>query len=292
VTQAQVEAQQPIANSVVATALDGDDDPVSDTDEATVAVVAAAPSLVVDKSATLVTDNGSAGVADLGDVIGYAVSVTNNGNVGLVGLQVSDQFGAAPATTLTCTPSTLAPQASVNCAGYQHVVTQADIDARVALANVASATATRIGGGAVIADSDDASVPVAAAAAGIALEKSATLEDVDGDSQADAGETIAYEFTVTNTGNVTLSAVAVQDAMLGGVVACAPAQLAPQGDATCGPVDYTVTAADMLGTTIENVATASGLPAGSASPITSATASTSTAVDPGPLIFRDGFESN
>lgn len=53
-------------------------------------------------------------------------------------------------------------------------------------------------------------------AAALTLDKTAELDDLDGDGLIDAGETIAYSFLVRNAGQVTLQDVVVDDPMLAG----------------------------------------------------------------------------
>ncbi|MEZ5191687.1 MAG: hypothetical protein R2734_03660 [Nocardioides sp.] len=57
-----------------------------------------------------------------------------------------------------------------------------------------------------------------------------------------AGDTIDYTFVVTNTGNVTLDPVTVDDLTVG-PVSCPAGPLAPGDSVTCGPVTYTLTQA-------------------------------------------------
>jgi uncharacterized repeat protein (TIGR01451 family) len=289
VTQDEVEAGGTLDNVASASADDEGGDPVSDSDDAIIAVVAADARLTIDKTATLNPDNGAPGVADAGDVIRYSVSVTNSGNVRLANLGVIDSFMGGTAQALTCAPTTLQPGQQASCTAYQHAVTQAEIDAGVALSNLASASATRVGGGPAVQGSDQTSIAVVAAAPSIAIDKSAQLNDGDGDALADAGETIAYSFSASNTGNVTLSGVQVQDARLGGAVSCAQATLAPGASTACGPVNYTVLAADLQQATIVNSATAQASAPGDA-PVQSSADTTATPTDRGALVFRDGFE--
>lgn len=97
----------------------------------------------------------------------------------------------------------------------------------------------------------------------ITLDKRALLDDLNGNSKADVGETIEYEFVLTNPGNVTLTKVGVLDAKAG-TVSCPSQTLAPQATETCKAVRvHTVTTADVAASTIVNRAEASGTdPAG------------------------------
>lgn len=59
--------------------------------------------------------------------------------------------------------------------------------------------------------------------------------DADAEPLADI---ISYTFTVTNTGEVTLEDVEVNDPQFGGFVPCKPTTLAPGESTSCGPVDW------------------------------------------------------
>ena len=77
---------------------------------------------------------------------------------------------------------------------------------------------------------------------------------------ANAGDQIVYSFTVTNTGNVTLTNVTVSDpqvTIVGGPIASlAPGQI----DNTTFTATYTLTVADILAGSFTNLATATGTP--------------------------------
>jgi hypothetical protein len=84
-----------------------------------------------------------------------------------------------------------------------------------------------------------------------------------------AGQTINYNYLVTNTGNVTLSAVGVVDAHVGlNGLSCPDSTLAPSAAETCTAA-YQVTPADISAGSIVNTATAQGVAPGTATPISS-----------------------
>jgi LPXTG-motif cell wall-anchored protein len=62
---------------------------------------------------------------------------------------------------------------------------------------------------------------------------------------------VTYTFTVTNTGNVTLTRVRIKDPMLG-TVECKRTRLKPGKSTTCTAPPYTVTAADVRDGTLVN----------------------------------------
>ena len=84
-----------------------------------------------------------------------------------------------------------------------------------------------------------------------------------------AGQTINYNYLVTNTGNVTLSGVSVVDAHAGLIgLSCPDTKLAPSASETCSAT-YQVTPTDLNAGSIVNTATAQGVPPGTATPISS-----------------------
>ncbi|MGN8051455.1 DUF7507 domain-containing protein, partial [Curtobacterium sp. 22159] len=133
------------------------------------------------------------------------------------------------------------------------------------------------------------------------VKRAGTPVDANGDTITDAGDTIQYTFTVTNSGDVPVSAVAVNDPKVGAVT-CEAATLAPEASTTCAADDpYTITAADAASGSVDNTATATGTsPTGAT--VTSPPSSTSTpaatarpgltvvkSADPsGPESFRPG----
>ena len=97
--------------------------------------------------------------------------------------------------------------------------------------------------------------------ASIAIDKTASaISDANSNGVQDAGDTITYSFEVTNTGNVALTLIAVDDPKLGGAIPCASTSLAPGASMTCPPKTYPLTLADLNASTVVNTATVTGKP--------------------------------
>ena len=104
----------------------------------------------------------------------------------------------------------------------------------------------------------------------LTLVKSATQS-----SYSAAGQSIDYDYLVTNTGEVTLSGVGIIDTHAGlSGLSCPEATLAPGAAETCSAT-YVVTPADVGAGSITNTATAQGTPPGAATPLSSAPSSVS-----------------
>lgn len=108
------------------------------------------------------------------------------------------------------------------------------------------------------------------------VKHAATPVDVNGNGLTDAGDTIAYTFTVTNSGNTILDGVGVTDAKVGAVT-CPQATLAAGAEETCtADSAYVVTADDVTDGSVDNSATATGTPPDDTASVTSAPSTTST----------------
>ncbi|MFT4286346.1 hypothetical protein [Nocardioides sp.] len=250
VTQDDIDAGDDITNSATATGTDPNDDPVTAQDGATVEVDQTA-SLSVVKSADVSTVDAAA------DTITYTFTVTNTGNVTVTDIVVDETSfsGTGELSAIACDPTTLAPKASVDCtATYE--VTQADIDAGT-ITNSATATGTDSNGDEVTSEESNTATVEVSQEPSLTVVKSSDVDTVDA-----AADTITYTFTVTNTGNVTVTDIAINETSFSGTgelsaISCEATTLTPKQTTVC-TATYTVAQADINAGEISNAATATG----------------------------------
>ncbi len=249
---------------------DGDGDP----DDPTVTPLAQSPDVSVTKTAGAPADSNGDGVAGgVGDEISYSFVVTNTGDVTLTDVTVTDAL-----VTVSGGPiASLAPgdtDSTTFIAVY--TITQADVDAGQVV-NSATVTGDDPAGDPVTDVSDDPDDPTDIDPDGdgdpddptvtpliqnadlSVIKEAAALTDTNGDGIAGGvGDEVSYTFTVTNTGNVTLTNITVTDplvAVSGGPIAA----LAPgDSDNTTFIAVYTITQADVDAGQVVNTATATG----------------------------------
>jgi uncharacterized repeat protein (TIGR01451 family) len=196
---------------------------------------------------SIVKDATETSYGAVGDVIHYSITATNDGNTTIAAVTITD----ANAVLGTCTPangSSRTPGQSITCSAT-HTITQADIDAGSYLNTACVDDGVGTGGAAQACD--DATVNASKNPA-LSIVKTTTFV-----GKYDAGDTLHYNITVTNTGNVTLNNVVVTDLLVGDL-ACDPgttvASLAPGGAITC-TASYAIQAGD-LGGSVTNEACA------------------------------------
>ncbi len=245
VTQAELDAGV-FTNTATVSAQDPGANPVSDTSSAT-ANAAQSPALDLSKVIT----SGDP-YANVGDGILYTITATNTGNVTLDNVSISDP-GATLGSCSPVQPASLAPGQTLTC-GASYSIVQADVDAG-SFSNTATVEGDDPDGNPVSAA--DTAVATAVQTLALSLVKTASLNDDNGNTFADAGEVIDYTITSVNTGNVTLADVEITDPLIG-ALSCTPAQpatLAPTEQLVCTG-SYTVTAVDVAaGGFVVNTAT-------------------------------------
>ncbi len=206
------------------------------TDTVTVPLAA----ITIDKTSTTTS------ITEAGQVVPYAITVTNAGELTLTGLTVTDDacdsgpsyssgdtgadtvFAAGEAWVYTC----------------NRTVSQAEIDAGGNLSNTATADTDQ-----TASKNDTLDIPVNAVD-GLTLEKTATETYYTA-----AGNTISYSYLVSNSGKTTLAGpVTVADNKA--TVTCPPVvSFAPGDEVTC-TATYTVLAGDVTTKHVTNTATA------------------------------------
>ena len=200
-----------------------------------------APSVSVVKTAS-VTNYSAPGTP-----ITYSYLVTNTGNVDLSAVSVTDPQMSLSA--ISCPSATLAPAASETCTAT-YTTTQADVDAGLII-NTGTASGTFQTGPAVTATST-LTIPAIDTPA-LTLVKSAGVT-----IYAASGTPITYFFFITNSGNVTLTALSITDPHVGlSAISCPYSFLAPGISEIC-TATYTTTPADITAGSITNTASASG----------------------------------
>jgi large repetitive protein len=201
--------------------------------------------------------------------------VTNTGNVTVSGLAINDM--TIGVSNLAVTPSTLLPGES-GTATATYTITLTDMN-NGSITNTALASGTDPNGDPVTDDSDTGTDPD-----GNTIDNPELVDsDGDGDPGNDptvtnlnqdpqislvksasvggtgnVGDQITYTFVVTNTGNVTVSGLAINDMTIGvSNLAVTPSTLLP-GESGTATATYTITLTDMNNGSITNTALASG----------------------------------
>ncbi len=196
-------------------------------------------------------DGGATSFTQVGEVITYNYIVSNIGSVAIENISViDDKIGTVSCspTTLPRTPDGSATPNQASCTGT-YTVTQADVDAGT-LTNIAQASGTpEFGALGPLTDSVTMTGPPQNPL--MALEKIASAATF-----ATAGDVISYDFTVTNTGNVTWPAPPTLVDALTDDEACPAGPVAPGGTVTC-TASYEITLDDMDSGSVPNTADAS-----------------------------------
>ena len=187
-------------------------------------------------------DRDNSGGVTLGDVLTYAATATNSGNLPLADVRVSDLL--VNAGGVECAALGLGGECELT---GDYTVTQADVDAGEVV-NTATAAATGV------------SARTASRTTIVAQQKALTLaKTATTVSFSSVGDQIAYSYEVTNSGTVTLSGtVAITDDKIASGITCAAvpaAGLGPGASATCTG-SYTAAQADVDASQVTNKAAA------------------------------------
>jgi uncharacterized repeat protein (TIGR01451 family) len=193
-------------------------------------------------------DFSPADYSAVGDVISYTIVATNDGNVTLHNVSVTDPNASGLSCTPTIPVTNLAPDAQINCTA-SHTVTQADLDA----GHYANQACVNDGAGGADQACDDVDTP-GTQSPDITIDKASTTTLV-----TTAGQVVPYTYLVTNTGNVTLTGITVTDDKVA-TVTCPKTTLVPAESMTCNG-SHTVTSAELgAGGNLTNIAEACGNP--------------------------------
>ena len=207
--------------------------------------------LSIVKTASLIgTCPGSDPLAvSIGDTVTYCYNVTNTGNVDLTNVTVNDDIYGS----VTLGTTTLAPGETTG-GTVTHVVVEPDAPS---VTNIATATGTDPCS-VTVTDTDPCTINVALAP-GIEVVKTASLTGTCPGSDPLAvsiGDTVTYCYNVTNTGDVNLTGVTVNDDIYGPVT-LGKTTLAP-GESTGGTLTHVVVESDAP--SVIDIATATGTP--------------------------------
>ncbi len=258
--------------TLVVTDVDGNTS--TETATVTIIVIADNPSLELLKDGVYVDTNGD-DIVNEGDIISYTFTVTNTGDVVLFDITISDPL---PGVIITGGPITLQPQES-NSDEFTgtYAITQADIDdgGVFNLATVSgeepgndpndptdditddSEDPTPVDPSEVDPDCPDCTVTILDQTPSLELFKDGVYVDTNGDGITNVGDTVTYSFTVTNTGNVTITNITISDPLV--TVNGGPIDLIPGAvDTDTFTATYEITLDDINAGAVFNLATVQG----------------------------------
>ena len=226
--------------------------------------------------------------------VSWTLTVHNNGPNISSGWVVNDVVPAGYTNVASSTPGCVVTGNAVRCLGG---ILAVGADAPITITATAPGTlgcivntASVLGNEAdpAATNNTDGSTTCVAQSPGLTLVKSASIStDTNNDALAGVGDEVTFTFTLENTGDVTLTAVAVADQLVAPAgpavaVTCPATTMAPHTTLVCTSTPYVVTQADVDAGAVRNTATASGTPP-TGGPVTTPPSSTVTTA-PGPGI--------
>jgi uncharacterized repeat protein (TIGR01451 family) len=225
--------------------------------------IARNPLYSIDKTVTGADTAGNGLIDDAHDIIDYEIVVTNDGNVSLTVLGVADPLlGTLTGPTESLNDDDVLEVGETWTYTGSYAVTQADLDSNATeepdnvepgkIDNTVTVKIQDHGQKSASAQQDVVFDPA------IDIEKRGEFNDENQDGFAQVGETISYEFEVTNIGNITLHNVNVTDPLVP-TITCPSGNPIPSLGVDASEIcdgDYTITQADIDAGQRYNVATA------------------------------------
>ncbi len=265
ITQADVDRGS-IENQAIASGYGSNGDPVSDVsgtsetnDDPTWIPLPPYAVISLVKTASFNDLNGD-GYAQPGETIIYTFTVENVGERTLTNINLTDpkvSVDGGPIASLT--PG----ESDHSTFSAEYTITQTDIDLGT-VSNTATVTGMDPGGYLVEDQSgtdthnDEPTQITLPLKESMELVKMSVFNDENADGYAQEGETITYTFKVTNTGNIAITGIKVEDPMLNpSTLDVSPSELLP-GETTTVTATYTITKGDWEKGTVTNTAKVSG----------------------------------
>ncbi|MFK7803941.1 MAG: hypothetical protein AB8G95_20070 [Anaerolineae bacterium] len=230
---------------------------ISVDDNSTASVIATeAPDITLDKTYLSNADEDSSNDVSVNDTLTYQFVITNSGNVSLTDIQVDDPLPGL--STVSCPAGGLLPNNSKTCTAT-YSVRQTDVD-NGSIVNTAT-TSGDSPADTTVTSNDTATVPVAQNPA-IEIEKTLFLNaDEDGSLDRTLNDTLTYRFVITNSGDVALNNVSVNDPLVNpATLSCSPAisSTLALGQSMVCTAGYVIAQIDIENGAITNTATATG----------------------------------
>jgi uncharacterized repeat protein (TIGR01451 family)/gliding motility-associated-like protein len=224
-------------------------------------------------SSISITKNGSFkdaninNCADLGEKIEYDFTIRNTGDVTLRNIFLTDTKLSLTDIPIT---SELLPGKSIIYSGLDTIYTLLISDlATGEVLNTATVSAINFKDEPITASSDDSngnspvsvSLPCTNGISSFSITKNGSFKDANLNNCADLGEEIEYDFTIKNTGDVTLRNILLTDIKLGLVDITITGELLPNEeiDYTGPDTIYTLLITDLAAGEVLNTATVSAI---------------------------------
>lgn len=208
-----------------------------------------ATATVVTTTLYVTIDPQTPSAAAAGQQIEYKYSILNTTDAVASGLNIT----SSKTTPITCSSTTIQPGAKVTCTGI-YTVSLAEMNTGGYIQNIVSATANN--GTPLTSNTATHNLPITQTPALTAVISATPNQPASPAIQLTAGDNIAYTYTLTNSGNVTLSTpFTVTDNKL--TVTCTDQSNLDPGLTRICTATYPLTAADIDAGSVINTGTAS-----------------------------------